>query len=170
MEHAALDCAPAGHPVELTSIQLCIHDAVALCEERCRTNGVDLHLELGDDVEVMCVPAQVSQVVMNLLHNAFDAVIALSEKWVRVVIHSENRIVTMSVIDSGRGISPEVESKIMQPFFTTKEVGKGTGLGLSISKGLIENMSGRLFYDRQCSNTCFVVEFPISEPVQRKVG
>ena len=53
--------------------------------------------------------------------------------------------------------------KIMQPFFTTKEIGKGTGLGLSVSKGIIENHQGTLSLDATCPNTRFVIELPFKQ-------
>ena len=50
---------------------------------------------------------------------------------------------------------------MMNPFFTTKEVGKGTGLGLSISSGIISAHGGKLWYDKKSPNTRFVIELPI---------
>jgi signal transduction histidine kinase len=67
----------------------------------------------------------------------------------------------LSVEDSGYGISEQVQEKIMQPFFTTKEVGQGTGLGLSISKSLAEDHGGNLYYDQSSRHTRFVLELPL---------
>ena len=53
--------------------------------------------------------------------------------------------------------------KMMQPFFTTKEIGKGTGLGLSIAKGLIEDHKGTLIYDEACANTRFIIQLPLEQ-------
>jgi len=79
------------------------------------------------------------------------------------VVEAPNRRIKIIITDSGPGIPPELYEKIMQPFFTTKELNKGTGLGLSISLGLVEDHGGTLTIDRECSNTRFVVELPIAK-------
>ncbi len=66
----------------------------------------------------------------------------------------------ISVIDSGQGITKEIAEKMMNPFFTTKEVGKGTGLGLSISKSIIDKHQGKIYLDTGSSNTKIVIELP----------
>lgn len=66
-------------------------------------------------------------------------------------------------MDSGSGISKELETKIFNPFTTTKPVGEGTGLGLSISKGILENHSATIKLNRSFKNTCFEIVFPISK-------
>jgi len=75
------------------------------------------------------------------------------------VLDQEDSVVLV-VTDSGKGIPPEVREKILQPFFTTKEVGKGTGLGLSISKGLVDSHHGTFVIDSECPNTRFIVTLP----------
>lgn len=74
--------------------------------------------------------------------------------------------VEVAVVDSGNGIHKNYLDKLMQPFFTTKEVGKGTGLGLSISKGIVEFHGGTLAFDPVCKNTRFVFRLP----KQQKLG
>ena len=64
------------------------------------------------------------------------------------------------VTDSGRGIAEDVANKMMQPFFTTKELGKGTGLGLSIALGIVEEHQGTLHLDQNHAHTRFVIELP----------
>lgn len=71
--------------------------------------------------------------------------------------------VRITVMDSGNGIPESIANKLMQPFFTTKEVGKGTGLGLSISKGIIESHGGKFELDRNASHTSFVIEIPTKQ-------
>ena len=95
--------------------------------------------------------------LLNLLNNAFDAVQALPEKWVRVMVSEEGDSVNISVTDSGRGIPREIADKAMQPFFTTKPVGKGTGLGLSISNAIVEAHHGRLWIDSRGPNTRIIL-------------
>ncbi len=111
----------------------------------------------------MARPTQISQVLLNLLNNSFDAIEERAEKWIRVrfEINSNKKILIIKVTDSGDGIPNEIVHKMMNPFFTTKDIGKGTGLGLSISKGIIEEHGGHLIYNAQSKNTEFVVELPI---------
>ena len=108
----------------------------------------------------MCRPNEVSQVLLNLLNNSYDAVEELEDKWIQVVTSIKNDKVCISVIDSGNGISQEIANEIMQPFFTTKPIGKGTGLGLSISKNLLESQQGELIIDHESANTKFDILLP----------
>lgn len=95
------------------------------------------------DLKIECQPTQISQVIINLLNNAFDAVSMLPEKWVHVdVIPHGNERLKIIVTDSGQGIPDAISEKMMEPFFTTKPVGKGTGLGLSISQGIAQDLIG----------------------------
>jgi two-component system sensor histidine kinase DctS len=68
--------------------------------------------------------------------------------------------VEIAVTDSGMGIPKQIQAKIMQPFFTTKDIGKGTGLGLSISNGIMETHQGKLHLDDAPPNTKFVILLP----------
>jgi len=68
--------------------------------------------------------------------------------------------VCFAVIDSGVPILPKVASKLMTPFFTTKEPGRGTGLGLSLSKSLAERMGGSLYHVSTSANTTFELRVP----------
>lgn len=138
-----------------------ISETAALCEERMKNHGVTFILpEVGSDIMVDCRSVEISQVLLNLLNNAYDAVQARGEKWIKVGLELDGSDVLLSVTDSGPGISEEVQARLFQPFFTTKEVGKGTGLGLSISIGIVDAHKGALSYDRTCPNTKFVVRLP----------
>lgn len=148
-------------PLEGTPIHQIIEDALALSKERFRNNGVDLRLlARAPGVFVAARPAQLSQVLVNLLNNAFDAVAGQSQPWVEISVTAAEDAVVIAVVDSGAGLDPAIADKIMQPFFTTKDVGKGTGLGLSISKGIIEDHGGKFYYDPQSRHTRFVIELP----------
>ena len=111
-----------------------------------------------------------SQVLLNLLFNARDAVRDLKDKWVRLEVMNLSDFVEFSVTDSGTGISNAVRERIMQPFFTTKDVGQGTGLGLSISRGIVEAHGGRLYYDEKSQHTRFVFVIPKHRDVVKNVG
>jgi signal transduction histidine kinase len=101
---------------------------------------------------------------MNLLSNAYDAINALSSKWIELRAEEAGaNVIRVSITDCGHGIRSEVADKIMDPFFTTKDVGCGTGLGLSISRGIVEEHQGRLFYDPTSNHTRFVMDLPKSQ-------
>lgn len=148
-------------PFQPTPLHAILTDTLALCRERFAANGIPLEVS-GDDqpLSVECQRVQISQVLLNLLNNAFDAVQQLPEKWVRVKVSDEGNFVNISVTDSGRGIPREIAEKAMQPFFTTKPVGKGTGLGLSISRGIAEAHHGQLRIDTRGPNTQIILTLP----------
>ena len=96
-----------------------------------------------DMPEVVCVPAQINQVFMNLLVNAAQAI----DQHGRITVRSgrENGHVWFEIADTGRGMPPEVRNRVFEPFYTTKPVGQGTGLGLSISYDIIVKKHGGRF-------------------------
>jgi len=149
---------------EPCSMRQIISDTVALCSEKFSASTVKMEIKESDDFQVNCVPTQISQIILNLLNNAHDAVLELPEKWISVELELIDKNVYVRIIDSGKGIESSVASKIMQPFFTTKQVGKGTGLGLSISKGIAESFNGSLAYKLHHGRTSFVLSLPASLP------
>jgi signal transduction histidine kinase len=148
-------------PFEITSVKAIIDDALILCQNKFKGHGVELRVsEISADLKIECRSVQIGQIVLNLLNNSYDAVMPLPEKWVSIEAKDEKDGVVISVTDSGRGINEELVPKLMQPFFTTKEVGKGTGLGLSISKGIAESHYGTLKIETAHPNTRFSVSLP----------
>ena len=108
-----------------------------------------------------CRPTQISQVLLNLLNNAYDAVIGQPEKRIELHIDDSDDELVLGVSDSGPGIPAEICQKILEPFFTTKPVGQGTGLGLSISKGLVESHGGSIEFESKIGvGTHFSVRLP----------
>ncbi len=135
---------PASAP-ELTSAQAIIDSTLTFCSERFRSHGVALDVVVPEEpVMLLARPVQLSQVLLNLLNNAFDAVAAQAVQRITVTLHHDEQSVTLSVQDTGVGVAAEKLEKIFEPFFSTKPVGKGTGLGLSISKGIVEQHQGSI--------------------------
>lgn len=150
-------------PMTSTSITKIIEETTELCLEKFKNHGIRLYIENQQDTPFECRTAQISQILMNLLNNSFDAIEKLDEKWIRIESHFEDQNIVLSVTDSGPGIPENIVEKIMQPFFTTKEVGKGTGLGLSISQGIAASHGGQLTYDPSSKNTKFVLKIPLQQ-------
>ena len=135
-----------------------VNDTVRLCAHRFQMQEIDLEIDaIPSDLYIDCRGPQISQVLLNLLANAYDAVVQRPIRRVRVATEVVNGEVQIAVIDSGPGVPAELVPRIMEPFFTTKEIGKGTGLGLSLSSGIAAAHGGRLTYDRTASETRFVL-------------
>lgn len=147
-------------PFISTSIKSIIENTLELCSEKLKKHTVELRLKNIIDVSVECRESQIGQVLLNLISNGVDAIDKQQDKWIEVELKDLDGYIVLDVTDSGKGIPDEVAEKIMQPFFTTKDVGKGTGLGLSISKGIIESHKGRFRLDRKCANTKFSILLP----------
>ena len=141
-------------------VAIFITDASDLVEEKCKVNGIDFsveYLEETDKVVIDCQRLHLSQVIVNLLNNACDAVSGSDEKWIRIEVSQSEQQVIIRVMDSGHGIPAKIRERIFDPMYTTKEIGKGTGLGLSISQTIIRGHGGIIRVDAQCPNTCFIL-------------
>ena len=139
-----------------------VQETLELTREKVKNNNVDLQCSIDVDAVISCQPVQISQVIMNLLINSMHAVSSLEEKWISIEAEqTTDGYLKLKITDSGKGISPEHRSKIMEPFYTTKPVGQGTGLGLSISAGIIKTHNGTLDLNAQSPNTQFVITLPI---------
>jgi len=149
---------------EKTRISSLIAETIELSVQRFRHHQIDLQVDQVDEnLTIECKAVQISQVLLNLLNNAFDAVIGSDQpRWVRVRVASEQNQIRIAVENSGKGIPAEIRGKIFDPFFTTKEAGKGTGLGLSISRSIVEAHRGTLYLDETSEVTRFVCVLPVS--------
>lgn len=107
-------------------------------------------------------PGRLTEVFVNLLNNAIDAMPARGALVVRAgLIPQPQGGVRIEVSDNGCGIPPEQLPRIFDPFFTTKAPGRGTGLGLSISHGIVKDHRGQIWAEnRPGGGTTFVVILP----------
>ena len=127
-----------------------LHDTITSSLEMIRGRLGRCHIvveqQFGDLPLVMCAPAQINQVFLNLPVNALQAIEATSKGGGRIEIRTRaaGDEVIVEVADDGRGIPAELLPRIFDPFFTTKAVGEGTGLGLSISHGIVSDHGGRI--------------------------
>ena len=160
-------------PFQRASATEIVEQVLDLSRERFRVNSVRLDTTVVDaGLFVLCREVQIAQVLLNLLLNAFDAVVeGAGEKWVRVEVTSHEDTVMFAVIDSGPGVPAELKARIMEPFFTTKQIGKGTGLGLSLSKAFVEENGGELLVSERENHTCFSFVLPhFKEPENATEG
>ena len=128
-----------------------------------------IETELAPDLpRVVCLPAEMNQVFLNLVVNAAHAVgdvvrDTLSLGVIRVATALEDSHVRISITDSGTGIPEAVQGRIFDPFFTTKEVGKGTGQGLTLAYDTVVNKHGGTisFDTEEGRGTTFHIRLPL---------
>jgi len=123
--------------------------------------GVTVHREYADDLpSIQAYGSELNQVWTNIIDNAVDAMNGVGELAVR--IYSSATDVVVELEDNGPGIPEEIQHKIFDSFFTTKEPGKGTGLGLDITYNIIVHKHrGNITVLSEPGKTCFQISLPI---------
>lgn len=119
------------------------------------TNGLD-YVKVNADRE------QLSRAIINLVKNSIQAIPEDREGKITINLSRREHMAVIAISDNGEGISPEVRDKLFSPSFTTKT--SGMGLGLSIVKNIVENFSGKIWFETQHGNgTTFYIEIPVYE-------
>jgi PAS domain S-box-containing protein len=144
---------------KIESLENIISEALIMTDAKAKRYFTTVSTSIEPDLKILCDVVEIEQVLVNLVNNGIDAVREKKDRWVMVKAFAEKNEVIVQVIDSGQGISPEIEKKLFQPFFTTKVVGEGTGLGLSISKGILDNHKAFFGIKHDHGNTCFEIRF-----------
>jgi signal transduction histidine kinase len=137
-------------------IHECIENTLIILNNRLNKADIKIIKTYGELPLVNCYSGQLSQVFMNLISNAIDALSdKLSEQSVdfetwqpaieirtEIVERSATDWLSVRIVDNGQGMLPEIQQRIFEMFFTTKPVGKGTGLGLTISHQIVTQKHG----------------------------
>lgn len=129
-----------------------VEDVVALSRHLIHTNGVTLRLELEESLPWILVDVnQMKQVLLNLIHNALQAMPTGGE--LTISTESASRAgrdwIRVSVRDTGVGIPRPDQARIFEPFYTTKANQGGTGLGLSVTYGIVTDHAGQIDVESQ---------------------
>jgi two-component system sensor kinase FixL len=146
------------------SLSRLISEANALALIGSREHGIEVQIQLDDDADLVFVDrVQIQQVLINLIRNAIDAMLASATK--SLTIHSgagPGDVVTITIEDTGSGISEDVAELLFQPFVSTKE--SGMGIGLSICRDIVEAHGGRIWFEvRRGGGTIFHFTLPTME-------
>jgi len=145
------------------SLARIINRVVRIMSYRIEKEKVSLSTHITEDTpQIRVKVGSMQQVILNLLTNALDAVAESQKKEISIEVHPDGDSVCLTVADAGRGIAPEIMTKIYDPFFTTKSVGKGTGLGLTISRNIINSHGGDITCESKPGvGTAFKITLPI---------
>jgi len=162
---------PGGEEKTIFDLNKAIESTIILSRNEWKY-AMELTTSLDPDLPpVKGYPADLNQVILNLLVNAAHAVQAKLEAApdekgkIEVSTRRDGDEVEVCIHDTGTGIPPEIHSKIFDPFFTTKEVGKGTGQGLAIARNIIvRKHGGRIYFESKVGKgTSFYIRIPLEE-------
>jgi PAS domain S-box-containing protein len=157
----------ALEPVQAADL---IDMSLEMVRGRMKQSGIGLDVSCPPGLTLSCSATQISQVLLNLLVNAVQAVESAGRGEagrVRIAARGDGREAVIEVADNGCGIDPRDQPRIFDPFFTRKKLGEGTGLGLSISRGIVEGHGGRIeVSSRPGEGTAFRVLLPLANREQ----
>jgi len=160
----------SADPFETVQLISIVDDTLTFCESKFKQSEIEIIKNIDPEIEIRCRSTEISQVLLNLFNNAYDAMInskiSTRKKCLTISSYIKNKIVYLTVQDTGDGIPQSLRDKIMQPFFTTKDVGQGTGLGLSISRSIMISHHGQIYFDFNSPHTTVVLEFNPSSDSQ----
>lgn len=147
---------------QVLSINDFLEDIIGYARQKLKHSKIKVLDELSPSAgHVLASPAELQQVVLNLVNNAADA-LDNQDGYIRIRSSSTFKHVQILIQDNGPGIPEEILSRIFEPFYTTKPVGKGTGLGLSICRDIIKRMGGEIKVQSSPENgTSFYVHLPV---------
>jgi two-component system C4-dicarboxylate transport sensor histidine kinase DctB len=152
--------------VAIVDLTHAIKASTLLLQNEFELHAVHLDIDIRAAVKVVGDTVRTEQVLINLLHNAIDAVAAQPTRAVSVVLEREAGHAVIRVGDSGLGIPEQVAQHLFEPFFTTKPCGKGLGLGLAISSSIVQAMNGQLTAHNRAGGAEFVVRLPLPHTVE----
>jgi len=150
-------------PPEKTRVNLdqVVEEALDFVGARCAEAGIEVECSLSRDLpEITADPAQLNQVLVNLVVNALQAMPEGGKLTVRTRACEND--VSLIVEDTGVGMSEEALERIFVPFFTTKDVGEGTGLGLPVVHGIVTSHGGSIEVESKLGRgTRFEIRLPV---------
>ncbi len=149
---------------EFFEINNCILKSIYLVESSFEHNNIEIKFHNSEPIEIEGFPNEFSQVVLNILSNAKDALIEKETINAQVIIEVtiQDGLINVIIENNAGEIPKDILEKIYEPYFTTKEEGKGTGIGLYMSKTIIENnMNGKLIAKNIVDGVQFIIQIPV---------
>ncbi|WP_141733887.1 PAS domain-containing sensor histidine kinase [Oligoflexus tunisiensis] len=159
--------------INIESIEEVVNAALALNHQRIARCAIDVQIDWGrcQTKTILSHRVGLTHVIACVIENSIDEIVerGIAQPWIRIAMEfitgpMDNDIIRILISDPGNGIDAAYRDHLMEPFFTTRDVGEGKGLGLSFSQHIMELMGGRIYYEDQSVNTTFVLEFPCCSP------
>ena len=146
-----------------TNLHALVQESIDLLKELFKSSDITISNEVDDHLLVRVSPNELKQVTLNILNNAKDALLEQHPevKAIRISAGQNDAETSISIVDNGSGIAPDIIDKVFDPYFTTKFESQGTGLGLYIAKLIIkEHMQGTITAENSPEGTCITIRLP----------
>ncbi len=151
-----------GKGKEATDIHSGIRNTLTMLHYRFKKGNIELIEEFDETLpKIPALVGELNQVWTNVIDNALDAMEPARKGQLTIRTEKDHEYVKISIIDNGPGIPAEIQSRIFDPFYTTKEIGKGTGLGLDVVTRIVRQHNGSVKVQSVPGRTAFVLCFPI---------
>ncbi|OFV92334.1 MAG: hypothetical protein A3H95_04475 [Acidobacteria bacterium RIFCSPLOWO2_02_FULL_64_15] len=153
-------------PPALVDLREVITEVIQLRRPNLESSSIALEVDSSCAQKVYANVTEIERVLLNFVVNAQQAIDSTTRPAGRIVIRLSHtgKKVRVEVHDDGPGVPAEYESKLFQPFFTTKSIGQGTGLGLSVSYGIIHSYGGTVGHSgNQWGGATFFFELPVAD-------
>jgi two-component system NtrC family sensor kinase len=157
-----------GQALETSDLRQVIDDAVNLVRPQKDSKDIAIAVQIDPrTADVLGPRHRLTQIVLNLLLNAVDALEGKGRIDVCAQPSADGSGVCLSVMDSGPGIADEMQDKLFDPFTTTKPAGKGTGLGLAVTQAIVQGLGGSIaVHNREHGGACFEVQLRPSKKLE----
>ncbi|HSH70179.1 MAG TPA: cache domain-containing protein [Deferrisomatales bacterium] len=164
MEDVLVFARPAPLRLARVDLSAVVEDVLQLTRNMLTEQGVDARHQATRDLWVVCDPAQIRQVLLNLILNAVDAMRDVDRlKILSLGTGQDRTMATLKVSDTGVGINPAAQDQIFDPFFTTKAL--GGGLGLATVQSIVLRHQGTVDVESDGkSGATFCVRLPVAGP------
>ena len=148
--------------IQRSNINAVVERCVRLVKPKAEISAVEIQSTLDPGLPlVQCDPAQIEQVMLALVMNAFDAMPRGGNVWLKTSFNAESNSIALQIRDDGSGIPDELLPRMFEPFFTTKG-SKGVGLGLAISRNIVDRHNGKIeVQSKPGQGTTFTISIPV---------
>ncbi|RYZ54292.1 MAG: GAF domain-containing protein [Proteobacteria bacterium] len=147
-------------PLEITTLGNILETAEVMVTDDLKRASIELEIDADKSITLRCRSTSISRAIANLLLNSCEALTGSEKPWIKIHAREKSGILTITVTDSGFGIKLEDRPFVMDPFYTTKDVGEGNGLGLAVSRAVLEDHEGGIELDITHKHTTFVITLP----------
>ncbi len=142
-----------------------INESTEYFTDKFKEENINFNISIPKSIQIRGEKNGLSQVFFHLLKNSFEAIMEKNDRnkeFIDISACIDSKNLVIKIMDSGIGFKDKEKNKVLNPFFSTKEINKNTGLGLSISQRLVENNNGKLEIIRNCNPTTIQITFSLS--------